>query len=168
LASEDRIPPGGEGKIKTTLRTGTYKGNVNKSIKIKSNDPTNNLLVVYLKTFVEVDLDINPERLKFYPKTGEKIEYEVFMTNKIDKPIQIKNIESSHEYVIVENDIQVLKPKEAKSFRVYLKDNPGPGRFNGKLFITTDLPKHPNYNVRFWGKIPEKKEASPKQSDGNK
>lgn len=166
MASEDRIPPGGEGKIKTSLKTGSYKGTVSKSIKIKSNDPTNNLLVVYLKTFVEVDLDVNPERLKFYPKPGEKIQYEVFMTNKTDNPIKIKGIDSSHEYVIVENDVEMLEPKEAKSFKVYLKDNPGPGRFNGRLFIKTNLPKRPNYDVRFWGKIPEKK--APQQPDQKK
>lgn len=65
MLSDKVIPPGGEGEIQVTFTVNRTRGKKTKSVTVHSNDPLNKLLVLRVQAFIEVDVDLDPNRIYF-------------------------------------------------------------------------------------------------------
>ena len=71
MASAKEIPPGGEGQIDVTFKTGKAIGPIAKSITVTSNDPVNPSLTLQVKADLEALFVAKPDRVHAFPSGSD-------------------------------------------------------------------------------------------------
>ena len=68
---DEVIPPGQSGKILATLNTKKYRGRLNKSIVVSTNDPSQEKVTLYMRCSVLGVKVLPVARVYFYKMLGE-------------------------------------------------------------------------------------------------
>ena len=163
ILTNKTIPPGETGEIKTTFNSGTYRGNIKKSITVSSNDPnTPNHRLTISGQIIE-DISIKPVKINF----GS-----IFLDKDTDKTVTV-TIKSQTEPDFKINKITPSKPfvnasiAEEKDgeyiINVTLKDYSKIGRFSGKIYLETNNTKQKKAIIPFFGEIAGDVTAYPKR-----
>lgn len=78
LLSNNVIPPGDSGEIKTIFRTGRYRGKITKVVHVYSNDPRREVVTLTITGKVKKILELEPPRINFgLLRWGEDAEADV-------------------------------------------------------------------------------------------
>ena len=113
MDSYDRIiPPGGEGKIKLSLKTGGYGGSkMTKNISVRTNDPKRRKFSLAVTGMVEQVAKIDPKSVNMYGKPGEILEQTVTITPSQKYPFSIKSMQQLPGSKV---DAELIKPEKGK------------------------------------------------------
>ncbi|MBW1786743.1 MAG: hypothetical protein JRK53_09040 [Deltaproteobacteria bacterium] len=146
MAHFDRvIPPGGEGKIKLSVNTKGYRGNVSKSARVFSNDPVNNVLRLALKAKILMFIELTPSRLIMRGDGTKILTGELQVSSQMDKPLELTPASFSLEDKISYTMEEVEKGKVFKfSFTTKAVAEAG---YKGYLNIKTNFPEKPELRV---------------------
>ncbi|GAX60537.1 dihydrodipicolinate synthase/N-acetylneuraminate lyase [Candidatus Scalindua japonica] len=151
VLSDNTIPSGGTGEIKTTFSSGSLIGNITKSITVSSNDPGTPKYRLTISGEIIKDLIINPEHIDF----GS--------VSKDEEAIKTVTIKSQTEHDFKINKITPSKPfinasiTEVKNgeyvIKVTLKYRPEIGRISGGIHLETNSKIQKKVNIPFFGEI---------------
>jgi hypothetical protein len=143
------IPPGGEGEIKVTLKTGHKRGAQTKTITVSSNDPNNPSARLQVKAFIELEFDFESYSVSMgtIPQdgTGSKT---VYLLVKDTIKNKVTNLESNSEFV----HAKVLEGAEQgdKYFKVPVEISVTPGLPPGnfRAVVTANPANNPERQSR--------------------
>jgi hypothetical protein len=145
------ISSGKTGEIKATFNSGSYKGNVTKSITVLSNDPDSPKYKLTLSGEIIEEIIVKPRNINFGSiYLGTKIDKTITIKSLTEPNFKIKKITPSKPFV---NASIVEKNNEEYIIKATLKDNLKIGRFSGVIYLQTDNPRQPKATIPFFGEI---------------
>ena len=151
MLSGDEIPPGGEGKIGVTVRSGYRRIQIRQAVKVRTNDPANGTITLLVTANVLVDLEAEPNLLRFDPRQSDRAS--LVIKNYTSSPVQLSNVHSSSQYVDMSVSAMTVPPQGEVTVTGKLLENTPKGVLSGWLKIRTDLPSVPMLQIRIWGNI---------------
>ena len=158
------IPPGGEGKIRLTVRTKGYQGNIHKSARVYSNDPAKSMINLSVKGFVKVPILVSPPQVRLYGKEVQPLTKTAEVRAELDKPLILTpgqfNLTEKLTYSIEEIE-------KGKRFQIrFTTTNSSPQAFRGFLKLNTNYPEKPE--ITLWIKVRIQKKAEVQKKSGSK
>jgi hypothetical protein len=92
------LKPGESGIIPIQLKTDNFRGQITKTVRVKSNDPKNPQSVLQIKGKVWTPIQITPDYASFQRLKGPDVSAtkEIKITNFTDDPLMLTNIKSSN------------------------------------------------------------------------
>ncbi len=142
MASAEEIPPGGEGKIKVTYKTGDRIGRKTQDISVYSNDPEQRIVQLKLVLEIETLLALQPQKVFFgniRKKALPSAEKEAVLIGKDKDTTRIKSLLSSNEHVKAElvssggDD-----PKIGQKIKISIQPGMEFGNFHERVMVLTD------------------------------
>jgi hypothetical protein len=152
LLSSDEIPPGGEGKLAVKISSGYRRRQLRQAVNVRSNDPVNGLIKVFVTANVLVNLEIIPNILRFSPKQSDIAS--VRIKNHSEDLVQLRDIHTSNNYVDISLSSMQIPPKGAVTVTAKLLPEVPKGVLSGWLTMQTDLKSFPTLQIRMFGNIP--------------
>lgn len=157
------IPPGGEGKIKLTIRTKGYQGNIHKSARVYTNDPANSTIRLSVKGFVKVPIFVSPRQIRLYGKEGQTLTKVIEVRAEIDKPLTLT---PGHFNLVEKLAYSIEEIEKGKIFQIrFTTTSSSPQTYRGFLKLKTNYPEKPE--VTLWIKARIKKKAEVKGETGS-
>lgn len=158
------IPPGGEGKIRLTVQTTGYQGNLHKSARVYTNDPTNSVISLSLKGFVKVPILVSPPQVRLYGKEGQSLTRIIEVRAELDKPL----ILTPGPFDLTEKlTYSIEEIEKGKRFQIrFTTTNSSPQSFRGSLKLNTNYPEKPEITI--WIKVRIQKKAEIQRKPGSK
>ncbi|MCJ7593472.1 MAG: DUF1573 domain-containing protein [Desulfobacterales bacterium] len=152
MAQFDRaIPPGGEGKITLKVDTKGYEGNVRKSARIYSNDPTNRIQTIRLEGFIRRPISLSQKTVFLQGVSSQVITKTVKIRGGLDKPLQIEPVQFTLDQWLAYK-IEEVQP--GKLYQVHFTTIPGNYHYyQGLLKLKTNYPERPEIDIQIRGRF---------------
>jgi hypothetical protein len=152
VAQFDRsIPPGGEGKITLKVNTSGYQGNVRKTARIYSNDPSSRAETVTLSGYVKVPILVSSKLVYLHGKAAEAVKKTVQVKGELDKPLKIEPLEFNLANKLTYK-IEAVEP--GRIYQVHFTSIPNRGdSFQGILKLKTNYPERPEITIYIRGRF---------------
>ncbi len=158
MADYDKvILPGQEGKIGITIRGSKIRsGRFKKSFTVKTNDPENAKVILYVTAVVKKVLKLS-HSLSVSGFTNELLKVETIITNELDNPVNIKSWhwseESKKDYDLLCRMIGVklegIESGRKYRLKTWTREELPPGRYIGDIILETDFKELPEKKVAF-------------------
>jgi hypothetical protein len=140
LASAKEIPPGGEGKIDVTFKTGAGSGGKReKHITVTTNDPDKKTVSLTITTDVVEAIGINPIRINFSQvKKGQEHVRFASLTGEDKDTTKLTGSESPNPNIKVEINPKGFDNDKYQQIKIILLPTMKAGRFFERVNIHTD------------------------------
>ncbi|MBN2107126.1 MAG: hypothetical protein JW832_06830 [Deltaproteobacteria bacterium] len=155
MASAKEIPPGGEGKINVTLKTGSGSGGKReKHISVMTNDPDNKRISLAIKTTVIELLGVSPSRINFYrvKKGTEQVRYASLSGEEKDAA-KLTGFDSSNPSIRVDLNPQGYEGNKYQQIKITLLPTMRAGRFFDRVTLHTDHKKIKDIRLNLIGEV---------------
>ena len=164
MAHFDRaVPPGGEGKIKLTIRTKGYQGTVHKSATVYTNDPVKKTIRLSLKGFVKVPIIVSPRQVRLYGNEGQILTRVVEVRAGLDEPLILT---PAHFSLTGKLTYSIEEIEKGRRFQIRFTSNPGsPQAYRGFLRLKTNYHEKPELTI--WIKVRFQKRAEVQKPTGS-
>ncbi len=129
------IPPGQEGRF--TAKISWVKGKFHKRVRVQTNDPENETIILGLKGDVLPHIVVEPSRINLLGKGEETITSKIKIISGDGQAFKILKIDSTLKGIAYE----IKEEKKGYRYSLLLKANLPPGRHLGTLIINTNHPK---------------------------
>ncbi len=156
LLSASEVPPSGSGEVRATFNSGRFRGPVEKSIYLYTNDPRQAAVVLRLRGTVRPELEAVPAEVNLGELvSGERREARVILTNRGDSVITLTAARATHPSLQVTMASQSLPP--GKSTDLIIRAVPsGQETVNGYVIVRTDSPRMPELRIGVYGYAPSR------------
>lgn len=149
------IPPGGEGKIRLSVRTGGSQGKISRDAMVYTNDPAKNITRVIITAFVRPIIHLSTSKIYLKGKEHQNITREVKVRAGLDRPLALTadqfNLAGKLTYTITEIE-------EGRRFQIRFTSIPGPPQtYRGFLKLTTNYPEKPELTIWIKGRLLKEK-----------
>ncbi|MCC6907913.1 MAG: DUF1573 domain-containing protein [Phycisphaerales bacterium] len=125
--------------------------------KEDSAETIEHLVRFHVSAHIAGQLQATPERLTFgTPAAGEKFERQVTIYNLANNPFKITNLRveaPENLKLTVTHDTVTVNGKDVPRVRVEGYAPEERGSFNGKIFVSTDLPNEKDLEITFFGSV---------------
>jgi hypothetical protein len=152
VASYDsEIPPGGRGKIEVKVNTQGSNGRERWGVTVYTNDPNWKEAVLDLRADVRDPIVVSASSVQFSGESRVSSTRVIDIRSGIDRPLVIE----PHAFDLAGKvDYSVEEIQKGKSFRVTLKNLPGPFDFyRGSLAFKTNFPEKPELTIWIFGRF---------------
>jgi len=131
------------------MSTYSYTSNLFKEIKVETNDPKADLIVLTMKAGVFETLKVSPRLVNFGTVLQGKTETrEVTVQNVSKKPLKITKVEATpSELLTVAPDPFTLKPGQSVKLGIQLTPGASDGYIGGNVSLETDLSYLPRKTI---------------------
>lgn len=154
MASAKEIPPGGEGKIDVTFKTGSKGGQRKKTVTVTTNDPKQAIIKLSVAADVRVALALEPERVNFqHVKRGAEATQYVSLTGTDKDTTKILSVESQNKFIKVETNPKGYQQDKDKKIKITILPDMQVGRFRDKVTVHTDHKSLKNLTVSLYGEL---------------
>ncbi len=139
MASAKEIPPGGEGKIDITFKTGTGSGKREKHIAVTTNDPDSKNISLTISTAVVEKIGLSPDRVNFnqVKKGQEHVNYAAISGEDKDTT-KLTGFDSPNPSIKVEINPKGYEGNKDQQIKITLLPTMRAGRFFERVTIHTD------------------------------
>ncbi len=144
------------------MTTGAYTGNLDKEIKVETNDPKADLIVLSMKARVAEMLKVNPRLVNFGRMVkGQTANREITVENVSKRPIKITRLEVTPENLLAVRpaDPFLLKPGEARKLTIVISTGSSSGFVGGSVSLETNLEYLPKKTVHVRVEVTGKQES---------
>lgn len=123
------------------MSTYAYTSDLFKEIKIETNDPKADLIVLTMKARVFETLKVSPRLVNFgMVPQGQSESRELIVANVSKKPLKITKIEATpSELFAVSSEPFTLKPGQSRKIDVKFSPGSSDGVVGGNVILETDL-----------------------------
>ncbi|MBW1981747.1 MAG: hypothetical protein JRJ12_11060 [Deltaproteobacteria bacterium] len=153
MANFDKaIPPGGTGEITLLVNTKGFQGKIRKSAMVRSNDPDQPTMKIYITAEVRPYIEVKPlSRIILRGLVGDELRQTRYISSSDNRPFEIKDITSNLGKLV---DYK-LKPEEGgKSFRLEVVCKATERVYkSGFIKLLTDHPKKKEVRVPVYIRI---------------
>jgi hypothetical protein len=148
------IPPGGEGKIRLSVRTIGRQGKISRNARVYSNDPAKSIVRLGITAFIRPIIQISPPNIYLIGKEDQSISKTVEVEAGLDRPLALTadqfNLAGKLTYTITEIE-------EGRRFQIFLTSISGPPQtYHGFLKIKTNYPEKPEITIWIKGRFLKK------------
>jgi hypothetical protein len=147
VASFDRaIPPGGVGKIVLTIKTEGYQGRVTKSALVKSNDPRQQSLSIFLSAQIRSYIVVEPAlRALLQGVVGDEIRQVLQIRAGDGYPLQIRETSTNIGQWL---DYRLVSKGDNSQYDLELQSKAqGQASVGGYIRLVTNHPKKPEVTI---------------------
>lgn len=156
------IPPGQEGTVTLTVKTEGFRGEIQKTATVVSNDPLNPNVTLTIKANVKPVIDIQPAAyLSIQVEKGQPAEGKVTLINNDKQPLKILAVESQNPEFTTE--LKTVENGRRYDLIAKLNKTDAPGRYNTSVTVTTDNKKQEKLNIPVMVHIAARVEVSPER-----
>jgi len=157
VTSAKTLLPGQKGTIETTFNSSRFHGHIHKTITVYSNDPDEPVVQLKLRGKVAAELVIVPPRELFfglveYKKSASK---SFLLTQGGNKPLEVTKAECDLDFISTEIVAGSTGKKKMYQVMLHVSEKAPLGRFEGKVKIYTNLPKHVVVERKVMGVVKE-------------
>ncbi len=154
MASAKEIPPGGEGKIDATLRTGARGGKTTKTITVTTNDPDQRTTQLKLSAEVQVALALEPYLINFgrFKKGEAPVRYVSVIGDDKDSA-KIISAEAKQKSLKVELNPKGFENNKDSRIKISVLPDMKVGQFRDVIAVTTDHKANKNMNISVFGEV---------------
>jgi hypothetical protein len=148
------IPPGGEGKIRLSMRTSGRQGKISRNARVYSNDPSKGTVRLAITTLVRPIIRVTTPKIYLIGKEDQSITKVVEVRAGLDIPLTLTagqfNLSEKLTYTILEIE-------EGRMFEIRFTTIPGPPQtYHGFLKIKTNYPEKPEIAIWIKGRFSKK------------
>ncbi len=161
LLSAEKIPPGGEGEIEVTFKSGRSSGKKKKYISVISNDPSKPVEKIYIMADIVVPVEIRPRQIYWVADKDESSEKLVEITYKPELSINIVKLELSSDAFKASATPKGEGNRPGYDIDILFDGSLPTGRFTEKLTVTTDNEEYPSLSVIIRGQVTGKVKVVP-------
>lgn len=150
LASEQKIPPGKEGKINVILDSSSShgRGKVHRTITVNSNDPDQPKVQLSLTGEVLAEIEIMPPHLNFGTiKKGEERSESVKVRFPLDPTLRVTKVESLTEGIHAEQVTSKSAESGETEIQITVSRDLPVGTLSGRVQISTTSPSKPTDTI---------------------
>lgn len=154
MASAKEIPPGGEGKIEATLRTGARGGKTSKTITVTTNDPAQKTIQLKISAEVQIALALEPYLINFgrFKKDEKPVRYVSVIGDDKDST-KILSAEPKDKNIKVEINHKGFESNKDNRIKISMLPNMKVGQFRDVIAVTTDHKTSKNLNISVFGEV---------------
>ena len=154
MASAKEIPPGGEGKIDATLRTGARGGKTTKTITVTTNDPDQRTTQLKLSAEVQVALALEPYLINFgrFKKGEAPVRYVSVIGDDKDSA-KVISAEAKQKSLKVELNPKGFENNKDNRIKISVLPDMKVGQFRDVIAVTTDHKANKNMNISVFGEV---------------
>ena len=154
MASAKEIPPGGEGKIEATLRTGARGGKTSKTITVTTNDPEQRTIQLKIEAEVQVALALEPYLINFgrFKKGEAPVRYVTVIGDDKDSA-KIISAEAKEKSLKVELNPKGFENNKDNRIKISVLPDMKVGQFRDVIAVTTDHKANKNMNISVFGEV---------------
>lgn len=153
-SSQRTLPPGGTSEIKATFDSTNFRGNVHKTVQVRSNDPKTPLYVLNLQGTIVEQIVVTPLQLNAGSiKAGGRQELTLTLENHGDKPLNINAVKSPSPQIQATVKKSRLKAGESTTIKVTVSPRSEDKVVSGYLTISTDNPAKPEITVPVFASV---------------
>lgn len=146
LLSAELVPPGEAGELQTNFDSARFRGNVNKSIYLYSNDLSSPVHKFSVKGEVLELFGLVPRQLHFGPvQTGTPVSRTVTLTNRTEEDLRVAAVQTTSPQLQARFP-GPLTSRGTGEIQVSLKPKPGKTRFSG--YVILQLQGEKSYELR--------------------
>ncbi len=148
LSPEDEVPPGGSGKIQSTLETGKYEGRQEATIVVHSNDPFNPETVLTIKGIIKTGIAVVPQGVSFGNiQKGETAAAQVRVLQLSEDTLVLERIEVNDKFLTVETSKFSEENSRGINLNIMLNPEIPAGMFSEVITLHTNLKKYQRIDV---------------------
>ncbi|MBW1852589.1 MAG: DUF1573 domain-containing protein, partial [Deltaproteobacteria bacterium] len=156
MASAKEIPPGGEGKIAVTFKTGKKSGKRSQPVTVYTDDPVQPTVRLKVVVDIQVALATKPGRIYFgRMKKGAPSSSKYVSLIGTDKDItKITSVVSNNKYIKVEEEPpDAVGENKDKKIKITVLPGMKVGTFREKIVVNTDHNKMKQLLIHIQGNI---------------
>jgi len=152
VAQFDRaIPPGGEGKVTLRVDTRGFEGNVRKSARIYSNDPTNRIQTIRVEGFIRRPITLSQKTVYFQGSSHQSMTKTVKIRGGFEKPLKIEPVQFTLDQWLT---YQIEEVQPGKLYLIHFSSIPGTYHYyQGFLRLKTNYPERPEIDIQIRGRF---------------
>ena len=148
------IPPGGEGKIRLSMRTRNRQGKISRNARVYSNDPAKSIVRLGITALIRPIIRLTTSKIYLVGKEYQSITKVVEVRAGLDIPLTLTagqfNLSEKLTYTIMEIE-------EGRMFQIHFTNIPGPPQtYGGFLKIKTNYPEKPEITILIKGRFLKK------------
>ena len=158
------VPPGGEGEIKVTSKTGKKRGQYKQTITVTSNDPDNSTTKLYVTANIKVLFGFEASIIDFGKvQKDEKIKKSVNFVTQGLRGIEVTELKSSSEFITAKviTSESTAKSEEKIAIEICLLPGFPKGRFGAQITAKLRNDSLPGATLSITGVIIGDVEVSP-------
>ena len=145
------IPPGGEGTVTVKVDTRGFKGDVLKRAKVYTNDPAHRMVILRVKAFIQVAIDVSNKYVTLRGKKGEKPDKTVEIRAERDEPLKMEVISFD---LADEVAYRIEEVEKGRAYRIHFVHKPGNlNYYRGKLTLKTNYAMKPQIVIWVRGRF---------------
>jgi hypothetical protein len=148
------IPPGGEGKIKLSVRTRGRQGKISRNARVYTNDPAKSIVRLGITALIRPIIRLTTSKIYLTGKEDQSITKVVEVRAGLDIPLTLTvgqcNLSEKLTYTITEIE-------EGRVFQIRFTSIPGPPQtYRGFLKVKTNYPEKPEIIILIKGRFLKK------------
>ncbi|MCS6804901.1 MAG: DUF1573 domain-containing protein [Acidobacteriota bacterium] len=156
------IPPGQEGTVTLTVKTESFRGEIQKTATVTSNDPINPNVTLTIKANVKPVIDIQPAAyISLEVDKGQPAQGKVTLINNDKQPLKILAVESQNPEFTAE--LKTVENGRRYDLIAKLNKTDAPGRYSTSVTVTTDNKKQEKVSIPVMVHIAARVEVSPER-----
>jgi len=159
------IPPGGEGQIKVTLDTGGKTGQLDKTIRVTSNDPRRRSSTIKVKATIELDFEFVTPSL-YFAKFGaeDTVTKSAFIKVKDPDEIEILDVVSFNPAISARKVGYGMEGNKTSQFEIEVTITPGLpiGPLQDTVVVHSNLIRKPTTTLHVVGVVIGGVEVNPR------
>jgi len=148
VSYDPAIPPGGEGKVRAEVDTGSFSGAIAKEVTVFTSDPGNPMIQLTIRAQVRAALDAQPGYFRFLHVVGAPAESGTQIVWSADFPeLQVLSVSSPMPALTVTFRPATEKEREPQGrgnqwvIAATLAAEPPPGPLSGDVRVETNHPR---------------------------
>ena len=155
MARFDRvIPPGGEGKITLKVHTKGYQGTVQKSARVRTNDPDHKQLLLRVKGTVKVAVHVSTRYIHFHGNDDQPLTRETEVRAELERPLELTPLEFTLDGKVT---YAIEEIEKGRKYRIRFTTVPGTAlHYRGQLKLKTNYPEKPEITIYIAGRFRNK------------
>lgn len=139
LASAKTLAPGESGEIRTSFDSTRFRGAINKTVYLYTNDPSQPMVQMHIKGTVQEELTIDPQLINFGTVAAKRtVKSKVSLTNQGNREVRLEGLETTTPELSARLSASVIPPGGKVTVELTLTPKPGQSRFSGYVLFKAD------------------------------
>ena len=136
LASAKVLAPGESGEIQTSFDSTRFRGAINKTVYLYTNDPAQPMVQLQIKGNVQVEVALEPQQVNFGTVAPKRtVKSTVNLINQGKQEVRLEGLETTAPELAARLSAAVVPPGGQVTVELALTPKPGQPRFSGYVLF---------------------------------
>ena len=162
LASAKVLAPGETGEIQTSFDSTRFRGEINKTVYLYTNDPARPMVQLQLKAVVQEEITLEPQMVNFGTVAPKRtVTAKVVLLNQGERNLRLGKPETTAPELTAGLNAEVIPPHGKATLTLSLTPKPGQTRFSGYVLLKADGARDHDLRVPVYADLGERTAALP-------